>query len=623
MSAGLGWILAAMAVACPVLAAQESDSTLATAPVELAAGRVPAAEPLLSLEPLAAEMPHRFLYDLGSTGFPHGVGAYGLRPEQQSLTLDGVPFDDPFTGRARFDLLPLELLGELDSAPAFGYAAGTAAQLRPLPAPVARTELRYVTGQEGTQHIGATHAQDRRPGFVGEEGRLGLLAHVSGRDANGYYDASDTGGFRALGRLRLIRPGYTVEVVELQQRQSDEARSGVSSFDPSAAVAGAGTERETVRNDLWASVRKPAVLGGDLVGSAFWTVQRSSYSTPDTAFTQRSARGTRVGARLAYGTAAGPHSLQLSATAWRDGAVEGRAITNPSARAFAEARVQDEVRLGALEVRAEGAAQYMDGGVVPSAAFTVGRPGAGLTATARLSHLLPSRLAGDGGFGIAGGAKQRSRVVSAEAAWRRPLGPFGLRLNAYALQQRRLSSPAFDPAGVGDADSIAVLSDGSALLRFGTEGGIGWRAEAEQGPYAWLTASAQSGSAESALGERLLQALPDYWGRATIGWRATGVFAGVLDLDAAVGGRYWPAFQSLGFHAPSALFALPASGAPPVPSSATLDARLSARVQRRASVFLLYQNALGTRAVSGSYVVPIFPITPHQLSFGVFWTLLN
>ena len=623
MRAAARWLFAAALAALAPASEAQADSSRVAARDDTTVGFVPAAAAVLSPEPLAAEMPHRFFYDLGSTGFPHGVGAYGLRPEQQSLTLDGVPFDDLFTGRTRFDLLPLELLGELGDAPAFGYVAGTSATLRPLPAPVARTELRYVTGQEGVQHIGATHAQDRRPGFVGEDGRLGLLAHVSGRDANGYYGASDTGGFRVLGRFRLLRPAYTVEVVELQQRQSDEARSGVGSFNPSAAVAGFGTERETVRNDLWATAKRRDVLGGEVSGTAFWTVQRSSYSAPDTALAQGSARGDRIGARMAYDAVAGPHALRLSATAWQDGAPDGTALADRSASSFAELRLQDALRFGALSVQADVAAQQLDGVLVPAGALQVGLPEAGIEATARLGHLPASRLERGGGFGIASDIDQTSRVASAQADWHRPLGLLDVRLSVYALQQYRLAVPAFDPAGIGVADSVAVRSDDSALLRYGAEARLGWRSVTARGPYATLVASTQSGSAESDLGERLLQSLPDYWGRAELGWRATGVFAGVLDLDAAVGGRYWPAFQSLDFHAPAALFALPDPGAPLVPRSATLDARFTARVQRRATVFLLYQNALGERAVAGSYVVPVFPITPHQLSFGVFWTLLN
>ena len=611
--------------------AQESDSTRALSPTEgqpdalrtVLHSSVPAAAPLLSLEPLAADAPHRFLYDLGSTGFPHGVGIYGLRPEHQSLTLDGIPFNDLFTGRPRFDLLPLEVLGALHGEPAFGYTAGTSATLRPLPAPVARTELRYVTGQEGVQQIGATHAQERRPGWVGRSGRLGALAHVSGRDANGYYGSSDTGGFRVLGRVRLLRPAYSVEIVEMQQRETSEARSDVTSFDPSAPVTGVNTSRETVRNDLWATVRGDSLLGGAVAGTAFWTVQRSSFDTGDTAFIQRTARGNRLGARLSYSTTLGHHRLEASVSGWRDGNVEGSAVVDLAASDFAELRLQDTIQFGTLHISAVTSIQHQNGTTRPSGSLAFYWPETGLSAAVQVGHAAVSRLERSGGFGIASGADPQGQTLSAEAALDRSWGPFALRLGSYVLRQHGLVVPAFDPAATGATDSIALFSDRSSLLRMGGEAALQWRAEATRGLYASLTASAQGGSAERALGDRLLRTLPPYWGRADVGWRALGVFGGVLDLDASVGGRYWPAFQSLDFHAPSALFALPAPGTRSVPSSATLDARISARVQRRASVFLLYQNALGARAVGGSYLVPIFPLSPHQLSFGVFWTLLN
>ena len=603
--------------------AQESDSvrvsTVQPASV-VRSGVVPAAAPLLAIEPLAADAPHRFLYDLGSTGFPHGVGSYGLRPEQQSLTLDGVPFDDLHTGRTRLDLLPLEALGPLGHDAAFGHAAGTSAILRPLPAPVARTELRYVTGQVGTQQIGALHAQDRRPGFVGADGRLGVLAHVSGRDAGGYYGSSDTGGFRALGRLRLLRPTFSVEVVEMQQRQTDEARSGVNSFDPATPVLGFGTSRETVRNDLWATARGIGLAGGAVSGTAFWTVQRTSFADVDTTI---SARGDRIGGRATHAINLGRHRLEASMTGWVDGDVDGGAIGDTSSRAFAEVRLAGDTQAGPLALHLEGAALRHDDAVRPAGVLAVRWPAAGLSAALGLSHAPASRLERGGGFSISGSTRQNSQIASAELALDRSAGPFQIRISGYALRQRGLTALAFDPAREAVLDSVGILSDDSALLRLGGEARLGWRTETPRGVYASVLAAGQQGTADSELGQRLLRTLPDYWARGQIGWKGVGLFSGVLDLDAAIGGRAWPAFQSLDFHAPSALFALPAPGSALVPASGTLDATITARVQLRATVFVLYQNALGARAVDGPYLVPIFPFTPHQLSFGVCWSLLN
>ena len=604
------------------ISAQESDST--TAIPAVFDFPIPATLPLLQSEPLVAEAPHRFLYDLGSTGFPHGVSAYGLRPEQQSLTLDGVPFDDLLTGRPRFDLLPLELLGVLETATGQGQPVGMSAVLRPLPAPTARTELRYVTGQHGTQQIGATHAQDRRPGFVGEQGTLGLLAHVSGRDAGGYYGASDVGGFRALGRARLIRSSYVVEVVEMQQRQTVQARSGVDSFDPSASVSGLGTRRETVRNDLWATVQIEPTRFGSLAATGFWTVQRDRYATSDALFSQRSGRGSRLGGRFTYEVSRHNHELSATFSGWRASTVDGSALSDSTAETFAALRLGDVVAVGPLRFGARvGGVQYA-GRTEATGTLSLDLPRAGLSASVSSAPLLRSRLERSGGFGIASDGEQVApRLLLARAEVEREAGVLDVRLGSYLSQQHGLSTPMFDPAGTGAADSVGVRADRSTLTRLGAEAEIGWRQRRPRGVYAAIRGATQIGTAETALGDRLLDTLPVYWGEASIGWRATGLFDGVLDLDITAGGRYWPAFQSLDFHAPSALFALPALGAPPVPSSGTLYGSLSARVQKRASVFVLYQNVLGERAVNGSYVVPVFPITPHQASFGVFWTLLN
>jgi hypothetical protein len=611
-----------LVLASGVSDAQQSDST--AAPLPVFGTPVPAARAVLQAEPLAAEAPHRFLYDLGSTGFPHGVGAFGLRPEQQSLTLDGIPFDDVLTGRPRFDLLPLELLGAFGTEPAWGQPVGASAHLRPLPAPTARTELRYVTGQEGTQQIGATHAQDRRPGFVGEEGTLGLLAHVSGRDASGYYGASEVGGFRVLGRARLLRPRYSVEVVEMQQRQTAEARSGVSSFNPAAPVFGSDTRRETVRNDLWTTVRTQPARLGTVTATGFWTVQRDRYGSGEDPFPQRIGRGARLGGRFRYSLFLTGHRLSATLSGWRASTVDGPALTDSADESSIAFEVGDGFALGPLQLDARAGAVQHGGRTATTGALSVAWLRKGLSVSVSSGPLRPSRLERAGGFGIsADGNPAYPRLSLAQATLERSFGTLDVSVGGYVSSQERLSAFAFDPALISATDSIAVLRDGSSLGRMGAEVSIGWRNQRPRGLYARLRLAAQSGSAETALGERLLAAMPSHWGDAGLGWRGTGLFNGMLDLDLMAGGRYWPAFQSLDFHAPSSLFALPAPGAALVPASGTLHASLTARVQRQASVFVLYQNVLGTRTTDGPYLVPIFPITPHQVSFGVFWTLLN
>ena len=47
----------------------------------------------------------------------------------------------------------------------------------------------------------------------------------------------------------------------------------------------------------------------------------------------------------------------------------------------------------------------------------------------------------------------------------------------------------------------------------------------------------------------------------------------------------------------------------------TLDLVAVARLQDRASLFLVYENALATRLYDGAYVVPVYPLPAHRLRF--------
>ena len=70
--------------------------------------------------------------------------------------------------------------------------------------------------------------------------------------------------------------------------------------------------------------------------------------------------------------------------------------------------------------------------------------------------------------------------------------------------------------------------------------------------------------------------------------------------------------------------ALPALDARPVDASGTLDVLAEAGVGGgRATVFVVYENALASRAYAGAYVVPVYPLPGPRLRFGVFWLLPN
>ena len=54
-----------------------------------------------------------------------------------------------------------------------------------------------------------------------------------------------------------------------------------------------------------------------------------------------------------------------------------------------------------------------------------------------------------------------------------------------------------------------------------------------------------------------------------------------------------------------------------------LDLVVEARLQRRATLFLLYENVLATRTYDGVFIVPVYPFPAHRVRFGLFWTLFG
>ncbi len=100
-------------------------------------------------------------------------------------------------------------------------------------------------------------------------------------------------------------------------------------------------------------------------------------------------------------------------------------------------------------------------------------------------------------------------------------------------------------------------------------------------------------------------------------------FGNILDLDLAMQGRAWSAFQSRRFIPAAALFTLPASTSTDVPASGVLNLVVEARLQRRATLFLLYENVLATRTYDGVFIVPVYPLPALRVRFGLFWTLFG
>jgi hypothetical protein len=652
---GRRWLLVLLPLSLsPVLpfsAAAQAPDSLAAPPGTLAAalvapegpqpGRpvppVPALTPALDAADLLAAAPGAFVYDLGAPGWPHGLALDGLAPEAHALTLDGRPYDDLFTGRPREDLLPLEVLDRLRLGPTrYGRPGAVVATTRPFRAATPVTELRYLPGQEGVQYVSAAHAQTRRlPAFLRDaagQGRLTVLGYVAGRKATGPFAGEDLGGWQALGRFSVARPGFAVELAEHHVRHTQGARSGLAPaggdfstvFDPfEAVVLDAQAERQSVRNDLSLALRAPLLGDAPLTAEAYWTRQHERYTADG--LDTLTAKGNRYGGRLAQPLAAGPHGLLLRLDGWSDGAPwgAGNPYAGAGSRVHLHAALRDSLTVGGWHVEAEGGAHAAGGALWPAAAMRVTR--GGLFAGAHHAAEAPARLA-EAGYasvvtGLDEGADGLARTTGAEAGLALAAGDLALRLRAYANQTS-------DPLVLAEVspDSLAFARAEAAFRRLGGSLALAWRAGAPRGFYAdaqvhafrFLNADA------SALHARAADALPALWGSGRLGLRFLDLFGGVLDLDLAARARAWTAFGSRLLAPAPALFALPDPAATvTVPARGTLDLLAEAQLQERASFFLRYENALATRLYDGAYLVPVYPLPAHRLRFGVFWTLFN
>jgi hypothetical protein len=321
----------------------------------------------------------------------------------------------------------------------------------------------------------------------------------------------------------------------------------------------------------------------------------------------------------------GPHAFLLRLDGWYDGALWGprNPYVGADPRLHLHAALGDSVVVGGWGVEAEAGAHAAGDAVWPAASVRIGRGGFFVGATHAAEA--PARIAETGYAGLATGlgeaAEDLARTTEAEAGVALAAGAFAATLRLYASQ----TAGALSLTTIG-ADSLAFVRAGTPFRRAGGALALTWRGAAPRGFYATAEARAAHllNPDASDLHARAADALPALWGHGRLGFRALDLFGGVLDLDLAVHGRAWLAFQGLTFAPAPALFALPdPSATVSVPTRGALDLVAEAGLQERASVFLLYENALATRLYDGAYVVPVYPLPAHRLRFGVFWVLFN
>ncbi len=587
-----------------------------------------------------ATRPASFFYDFGEFGWPNGWSPYGLTPNRVALLLGGLPFDDPVTGRPRYDLLPLSILKPL-GLQAGRHAAPMAvyAQVRPYEIGQPFTEMHYRSGGGGLQSILAIHTQRRRLSLFGRPGVLRVLFGYGGHAARGAYDGSRLRRMRQLiTRVRYQQTGWSVEAAYLHNQRRLGAHSGVNPTTPYeaiynqliATVRNPNAFRQTIRNDLSVTLRARLVpgLADPLTISAFTTLNTFRYRNPgaDTLV----AKTNRYGARVHQDLQIGPHRLRLLVEAWTDRLARSNALPGDPTRSQLHVTLHDSLRLGRFEAIVEGGAHVTAHARFAGGAARVARRLGPVRVFAEALHAgQPASWVEEYGFGRFVAPVDKipdGRVSQGRAGLRFRARAFDVAVFGFAHEE----SKPLDLYTTATEDSIEARVAPAPFQRLGLGSDLGWRRTARRGFYAtaqptlvrFLDANASDAH------RRMDAALPTFFVQGRLGARYA-LFTNDLILDLSVRGRFWTELRSRTLHAPTGLLVLPraeddfypASGF--LPASGTVDVVAEAAV-RTARLFLAYENAFsGTQVLLGNQIVPIYPLPAQRLRFGVFWPILN
>jgi len=619
---------------------------------------IPGRLPHASVETMLGEQPGGFLYDLGEYGWPNGWSPRGLAPHRVRLQFDGLPFNNPLTGRARFELLPPSFLPPprtgLDPG---GGAVGvhtswrTYAPKRPL------TEIRYRFDNSGLHAVEVGHSQKRRLDLFGRPGLLQVTFGFGGRKADGVYDGSRLKAERRIwGRLRYQTNDWTVELTDRSSLYRLGAHGGVTPVRDGApfstvyalpvaasSVRRPDDRRKTVRNDLVARARGPFLPGVNRPTelSARWTSNafdvRSTGGASDTTWTVKLNGGH---ARARQSLRVGAHHLTGSV----QGSLWQVATTNvpqiDGLRGAAHVLLRDSLRLGRTDLVLDAGGHLTSEQAYPSVTARARRPvgPVWLSASVRATGQRGAWIEDDGftphvraldgeRSGIA------DHLIEGIVRARTEIGPFDLGMSGFAHQIRKAvdlyAVPPEAPPPTTITDTVAARQSSVPVRRAGVTLSLDWRRDARRGLYATshgtLLQTLNAGA--SSLHTRLARTLPTAFGQARIGARFV-LFDLVTDLYVQT--RGWSAMNSRWLHPPTGRLVVPPQQTP-VPSapglnvgpSGTVDVRAEVQL-RSATLFFTFQNVqAGTQLQAGTFVVPVYPLPPQQFRFGVFWPIFD
>ena len=564
-----------------------------------------------------ARNPGSFQYGFGAFGWPAGWSYLGASPNNVALYWHGIPFDDPLTGRPRFDLLPTALLQT--PAVAIGTRARPSAvltRLRAFEAARPLTELHYQAGDNGLQRVTALHVQELRRQLWGQPGVFQGLFGYAGAAAEGEYPGSRLRRMRQLLlRSRYQQRDWSLELTYLHNQRRLGAHGGVvpaGNYDAIynrliATTRGANAVRRQVRNDASVTLRMRSFESP--ISLQVWHTSgrlRYMYPAKDTTEMVYSRWGLRMRQPLTWGS----HRLRLLA----EGDVQQGEVHLHTA-------VRDSVDLGVFTLASEAGFTVADGKIT-GGATVMAQYRRRIYASASAVGLAPRRMDTQG-FGRTVGTLENAPSgrtnqvrLGARVAW----GVLDADAFGFVAQERAVT----DYYGQR-SDSMAVRVYAGAMRLLGLAFDVGIRRTAARGFYGHMQGLLVTTA--GAVPAARMQAVPRYSGQGRVGLRYR-LFTGDLRLDVSVRARAWSAMTSRTLHAPTGLLVLPEDpslypAAGRLPASAAIDAVAEAGV-RTAVLFAAYENvASGTQLMAGNQVVPVYPLPAVRLRFGVFWPIEN
>ncbi len=594
--------------------------------------------PYLDAAAFLGEVRGAWIYDFGTPGWPDGWSPFGVDPGRVGVLLDGIPFDDPVTGRPAYELLPydklisLERQGIVRGRPE-GVSGGLSGYLSARPV----TEMVYRSTSTGLQQVSVVHAQTRASGT----GQIQYLFGYAGAGARGEYDGSKLSRKRqALLRVQRVGRRFSWEIGEMFNRHRVGAQGGVQPFADfeytsiyqrlGAAVKDADARRQLARNDLWVTARLPA-LGTSL--KAFWTNSTLTYRIDSDTTAARVSRlgvdftqpliGERIelslrGHRDSYrtgddwrfapsprtelvGALNGHHSLGSGRISWSAGGMLVD-LGNP------------DIQIGGAQIEPVFSAdlEWMAGPVRP---FAHSRNGVRLQSASDLY-----------GFG------ETVAPVQESMQGRQAVDELGISFRPgwlHILASVAASRTTDGAERVMNADTLQVTPYSGLRTRTSATGRLGIREFSRRGLYIWTEATfSQYAGDKDAVGETagldllLEESVPSLFGRAAIGIRGR-MFKDDLDGDLSIRARAWTEHRGLRLNPQSGLLALPEVDSRPIDQSMVLDLVGIAHI-RGATLTVSLENFLsGTVITRGNQLVPDYPYPERRLRFSVFWPIFD